>query len=408
MQGNYKVMVRNLAAPLFDRVKRGQSVLLLGPRQVGKTTLVESCLDGHDPRLDIPLHDPRVRQGLEVDPGQLIRQVEAIKGHPIVFMDEAQKVPDLFDAVQFLIDRRAATFVITGSSARKLRRRGTNLLPGRVHALRLDPLAWGELGWLAPSEARPVPAPNHETDTSYDFERSLVFGTLPGIVNERDDGDRADALKAYATLYLEEEIRAEALTRKVPAFGRFLELAARESGENPNLSALSREAGVSAPTLKTFFGILEDTLVVERLDPYLRNARKRILSSPRYYFFDTGVRNALARLPLAIDLVHAEGGKLFEHAVVLEVVRRIRAAGLDWRCHYWRTGGGAEVDLVIDTGERLVPIEIKSGATVRPGSVGGLRHFMADYGVAEGFVIFRGRRPERLTPGILALPWEWF
>lgn len=397
-----------MAASFRGRLEKGQSLLLLGPRQAGKSTLVTECIAGIAPLIDCPLQDPRVRLELEADPGRFVRQVEASSQPPLVFVDEAQKVPELFDAIQYLIDAGKGRFVITGSSARKLRRKGTNLLPGRVRSFRLDPLTWGEMGWLSPCERPFLPVENLNSVAGYSFDQALVFGTLPGIVTQPDDEERADLLKAYTSIYLEEEIRAEALSRKIGAFGRFLELAARESGGSPNLSALSRDAGVSVPTVKEFYSILEDTLVAERVEPFLRNARKRILAAPRYYFFDLGVRNALARLPLTAELVNADGGRLFEHAVVLEIVRRIRLARVDWRVHYWRTSGGAEVDCVIDTGEQIIPIEIKASASVRLGTLKGLAHFLDDYGVEKGFVIYRGRLPERLTDRITALPWGMF
>lgn len=408
MQGKFKKFLRAITGPLRERLDKKQSILLLGPRQVGKTTLVKDCLDGLAPLLVYPLQDPRIRLELEADPGRLIQQVEASPKPPLVFLDEAQKVPELFDAVQYLIDEGKGRFVITGSSARKLRRRGTNLLPGRVRSFRLDPLTWGELGWLKSSGERLFSQENLNSFKKYSFDQALVFGTLPGIVSQPDDSERSDILKSYTAIYLEEEIRAEALSRKIGAFGRFLELAARESGGSPNLSALSREAGVSVPTVKEFYTILEDTLIAERVEPFMRKARKRILATPRYYFFDLGVRNALARLPLKLELVNADAGRLFEHAVILEIIRRIRCLRLDWRVYYWRTSAGAEVDCIIDTGERLIPIEIKSGTGIRLGNLKGLVNFMEDYDVNQGFVIFRGRLPERLNNKITALPWQVF
>jgi uncharacterized protein len=408
MQGKFKMLLRSIAGPIRERLMKGQSIFLLGPRQVGKTTLIGDCLAGIKPILSYPLQDPRIRLELETNPGRLIQQVEALPKPPLVFLDEAQKVPELLDAVQYLIDEGKGRFIITGSSARKLRRRGTNLLPGRVRSFRLDPLSWGELGWVKPSEERLLQQENLNIHKGYSFDQALVYGTLPGIVRQSDDDERRDILKAYTSIYLEEEIRAEALSRNMGAFSRFLELAARESGGNPNFSTLSREAGVSVPTVKGFYAILDDTLVVERVEPFMRKTRKRILATPRYYFFDLGVRNALARLPLNLELVNADAGRLFEHAVILEIIRRIRCLRLDWRVHYWRTSGGAEVDCVIDTGEKLIPIEIKSGTSLGLGALKGLMNFMDDYGLKQGWVIFRGRIPERLNDRIMALPWQNF
>lgn len=409
MQGISKQYKRVVSDLLAESLTRNRSILLLGPRQTGKTTLVKEALVGRADVMAYPLQDPRVRIEIEKDPALLVRQVEARGGNPLVFIDEAQKVPSLFDGVQWLIDERRASFVITGSSARKLRRKGMNLLPGRIDAHRLDPLLWSELGWCADRPSGPFPLANIDKPSRYGFEKSLVFGNLPGIVALATDGERAAAVRSYTQIYLEEEIRAEALSRKIGAFGRFLELAAAESGSSPNLTKLSMEAGVSAPTIREFYRILEDTLVAERVDPFLRNARKRILASPRYYLFDNGVRNALARAPLTSDLLSVEKGRLFEHAVVLEILRRIRALGLDHRVCWWRTSGGAEVDCVIDAGDEVIPIEIKAGVRVPLSELRGLTSFIESYPklVRRAYVVTMGERPEKLTGMITALPWRY-
>ena len=233
---------------------------------------------------------------------------------------------------------------------------------------------------------------------------------MPGIVSQAEDADRKDFLKAYSQTYLEEEIRAEALSRKIGAFSRFLELAAQESGTAPNFAKLSMETGVSAPAIKGFYNVLEETLVAERVDAYLKNARKRILSSSRYYMFDLGVRNSLARMPLTEELINSQKGVLFEHAVMLEVIRRVRALGNDYRVCYWRTSSGLEVDCVIDTGAGVIPVEIKASAHVRLGDVPGLTAFLREYPkqAQRGYVIAQIAKPEQLSDNITALPWHSF
>ncbi|MEK7122299.1 MAG: DUF4143 domain-containing protein, partial [Patescibacteria group bacterium] len=191
------------------------------------------------------------------------------------------------------------------------------------------------------------------------------------------------------------------------AFSRFLELAAHESGSAPNFTKLSNESGVSQPAIKQFYQILEDTLVVERIEPYLKNARKRILATPRYFFFDIGVRNAVARLGHDRTLLNAQKGTLFEHAVILEIIRRVRALNTRFTVHYWRTAGGAEVDCVIDTGRTVIPIEIKATAHVSRSDLKGLKSFLSDYAdrASHGYVITMGKRREQLDTNITALPW---
>jgi predicted AAA+ superfamily ATPase len=406
MQGKNKQLSRYLKDAISASIKKKHSCLILGPRQVGKTTLVTNCLESVKNTALYPLQDPSLRIELERDPSGLIRQVRALQTNPCVFIDEAQKVPSIFDAIQILIDGREANFILTGSSARKLKRHGSNLLPGRIKRYYLNPLLWGELGMVKECAIKELAVENINHDVPYSFQDSLIYGSLPGIVTHPQK-DRADFLKAYAEIYLEEEIRAEALSRKIGAFSRFLELAAVESGTSPNLRKLSNESGVSQPAVKEFYNILEETLVVERVEPYLKNARKRILSSNRYYFFDLGVRNVLARFPITASLFNTQKGVLFEHAVVLEIIRRIKTLNKNYKVCYWRTSAGAEVDCVIDMGDRVIPIEIKSSSFVTQSEIKGLRNFMSDYGdvAKHGYVITMGERKEALAKDITAIPW---
>jgi len=403
------VYIRTLEEQIASLIAKDQSALIFGPRQVGKTTLIKKCLEKVDDLVEYLLQNPETREELERDPSLLIRQIKARSGQPYVFIDEAQKAPAIFDAIQYLLDEKKAKFIITGSSARKLKRKGTNLLPGRVKSFHLDPLTWGELGWLQNSIVDALKMENMNSHVTYSFAQSLIYGSLPGIVALAGDEDRADFLKAYSHIYLEEEIRAESLSRKIGAFSRFLELAASESGTSPNLTKLSMESGVSAPAIKAYYGLLEDTLVVFRVEPYLKNARKRILSSPRYYFFDIGVRNALARMPLNQESANMQKGVLFEHAVVLEIIRRIRALNEDYKLNYWRTSGGAEVDCILDLGQKVIPIEIKASRRVALSEIRGLANFLADYPDKAdfGLVITMGDRPEKLTEKIIAIPWYY-
>ncbi|MBU4256790.1 ATP-binding protein [Patescibacteria group bacterium] len=407
MQGKNKQLLRVIEKAIAMTLKRGDSVLLLGPRQTGKTTLSNKLLDRLPRKTEYYLQDPTMRLELEADPGKIIRQVEAISGHVTVFVDEAQKIPELFDAAQYLIDKKKANFILTGSSARKLRRKGVNLLPGRINRFYLDPLSWAELGFIKENIIRPLRMENINKKANYSIEETMVYGSLPGIVIAKES-ERANRLRSYSEIYLEEEIRAEALSRKIGSFSKFLELAAAESGTSPNFTKLSNESGVSSPAIKEFYQILEDTLVVERIEPFLRNARKRILSSPRYYFFDLGVRNALARLPLSKNLVNAQKGILFEHAVILELTRRIRSLGKNYKIYYWRTSGGAEVDCVLDLGKEIIPIEIKYSKNVSSSDLKGLEIFLKDYRklVRQAYVVTLDGRKEKIANKIIRIPWD--
>jgi len=406
MQGKNKQLIRYLNKPISNVIKNKYSCIILGPRQVGKTTLVNELLKGVKNTATYLLQDPTLRIDMEKDPSRIINQVRALKKNACVFVDEAQKVPPLFDAIQILIDNKDAHFILTGSSARKLKRHGVNLLPGRIKRYNLSPLLWGELGLVKECSIKELSIENINYKVPYSFEDSLIYGALPGIVN-LPQKERQDFLRAYAEIYLEEEIRAEALSRKIGAFSRFLELAAVESGTSPNLRKLSNESGVSQPAVKEFYNLLEDTLVIERVEPYLKNARKRILSSPRYYFFDLGVRNVLARFPLTANLVNTQKGVLFEHAVMLEIIRRVKILNKNYKIYYWRTSAGAEVDCVIDLGSHLIPIEIKSSSFVVQSEIKGLKSFLSDYKKAakHGYVITMGGRKEILGDNITAVPY---
>jgi len=407
MQGKNKILFRYLDNPIAGVIKKNYSCLILGPRQAGKTTLVNECLENVKNVAVYLLQDPSLRIELERDPSRIINQIRALKKNPCVFIDEVQKVPALFDAVQILADSKDAHFILTGSSARKLKRHGVNLLPGRIKRYYLSPLLWGELGLVKECAIKELSVENINRNVPYSFEESLIYGSLPGIVN-LPPRERPDFLRAYAEIYLEEEIRAEALSRKIGAFARFLELAAVESGTSPNLLKLSNESGVSQPAVKEFYNILEDTLVVERVEPYLKSARKRILSSSKYYFFDLGVRNILSRFPLASDLVNTQKGTLFEHAVMLEVIRRVKTLNKNYKICYWRTSAGAEVDCIIDLGTRIIPIEIKSSSYIAQSEIKGLKSFLGDYGklAKHGYVIKMGGRKEVLADNITAIPWN--
>lgn len=360
-------------------------MLLLGPRQTGKTTL----LGGLRADFRVSLVEPRSRQRYEKDPSILSAEVTALeKKHPRVIIDEVQRVPELMDVCQYLIDQRIAQLVLTGSSARRLKRGGaTNLLPGRVVSLRLDPLTLEE-----------------------HFPRSLVDlltkGALPAVRLEQDDADRDEDLRSYVETYLEEEVRQEALVRKMAPFGRFLELAALESGQVTNFAAIAQDIGVSAPTVAEYYEILVDCLVAERIEPITRSrTRKRLTKSARHVFFDLGVRREAAGE--GSRLAPARLGELLEQVVALELIRVCRVYFPAARLRFWRDPEGPEVDWVLEHEGRLVPIEVKWTDRPRPGDARHLATFLAEYPEArEGFVICRAPRPMKLHAHVKALPWE--
>ncbi|MBF0619792.1 MAG: ATP-binding protein [Candidatus Omnitrophica bacterium] len=367
---------------------RGKSVLLLGPRQTGKTTM----LDRIKRDLYLSLVRPDIRQRYERDPGLLTGEVEALKGkgrsRPVVFIDEVQKAPKLLDVIQDLVDRGKASFLLTGSSARKLKRgAATNLLPGRIVSLRLDPFV------LAEVEAESL-------------ESRLLYGALPGILACANAADRETDLASYVTTYLEEEVRAEAIVRNLGAFARFLELAAAESGQIVNAQKLSQEIGVAHTTVAGYYGILEDCLVAERIDPLTKsNTRKKLTRSPKYLFFDLGVRRLAARE--GVRPTREAWGLWLEQFVGLELLRCIRVQQRRAQLHFWRDPDGPEVDWVLEEEGRYLPVEVKWTDAPSASDCRHLETFLREYPQAvKGFVVCRCPRKMRLTDNVTAIPWQ--
>ncbi len=379
---------RELKLPLGE-----QSCFLFGPRQTGKTTLLAMLSDSL-PRFEVSLLDTATLLNYSREPGRFRREVAYwAERHPggIVVVDEIQKLPALLDEIHHLLDSLGGqvTFVMTGSSARKLKRTSANLLGGRAWPYSLFPLTCRELG------------------ADFDLPSALRFGTLPPVIG-RPDGYCRRFLKAYAQTYLKEEILQEALVRNVPAFSRFLELAADQSGALVNYSNFASETGVASKTIRDYYQVLEDTLVAFAVMPYTRSARKRLTTHPIYHLFDLGVCNALCgRLQSAPARGTALYGRLFEHFVALELKRLLAYREKDWPLHYWRTAHGAEVDIVLETDHGIWAVEIKSGTVIRPAELSGLRSFRDDHPDARLLCVGDIDRPFRLG-AVECLPWREF
>lgn len=391
--------------------------LVFGARQTGKSTLLSKLLP--DAAVWLDFSRPGERAEYLRNPDLLVQQCRALpksRRPARVVVDEAQNVPAMFDAVQHLYDsdKRRWRFVLCGSSARKLRVTGANLLPGRSLVHRLYPLLLSERpparAGHAPGET-PLPMParsgmDQPTFPAADLSERLIFGELPGVVTAARP-ERADLLRAYTLVYLEEELRREALVKDWPAFARFLQLAAAESGQMINYAAVSREAGVSQPTVKTYYQLLEDMFIGFRVTAFSGSPRKSLLSTERFCFFDVGVRNAAAELPLTAAAARANPGPLFEQWVGIELWKRLQYLG-GGKLHYLRTKAGAEIDFIIARAGRLVPIEVKW--TERP-TVGDARHlltFLDEHPkrARRGWLICRCSTPLALTDRVTALPWS--
>lgn len=284
------------------------------------------------------------------------------------FVDEAQFVPSIFDAVRHLYDgdKQRWRFVLCGSLARKLRRMGANLLPGRSFYHRMLPLTMVEhppdqpplvhAGSPLPFVWNPGERPENPFPNS-DLATRLTFGDLPGVV-AAPKADRAELLRSIAFVHLEEEVRREAMVKDWGAFVRFMHLAALDSGQIVSFAAISKESGVSQPTVRSHYQLLEDMFVGFRVEAFSQSSRKTLLSTPKFLFFDLGVRHAAAGLTAAPDVVKANPGPFFEQWVGIELWKRLQYLG-EGKLYHLRTKDGAEVDYVIERGRTLAPIEAK-------------------------------------------------
>jgi uncharacterized protein len=357
-------------------------VLLLGARQVGKTTLLRAL----PVQRMIDLADESQFLTYARDPARLIRELRALKKKGLVAIDEVQRIPKLLNSVQVLIDEDLGfRFLLTGSSARKLKRGHANLLPGRILLEHLDPLTAEELG------------------DAFDVERALQVGCLPGIFLDREAG--VELLDAYAATYLREEIQAEAIARDVGSYSRFLDVAAACSGQWINYSKLASDSEIPKETIRRYFSILEDTLLAFRIPSFRpKTSTRHVSQRDKFVIFDIGVRNALLgthRRPPA----PTEKGLLFEQLVVLQCLYYSRAHRKAWKFSSYRTDAGAEVDLIIDAGTRLVAIECKAGRNVHESELRGLRSFEGIAGRrVQKYVVYQGERRQLFSKGEVAVP----
>ncbi len=384
---------RLIEPTLRDIIAQGKSILLLGARQTGKTTLLKH-LGVAD--LTYSLLDPELRLRFEKSPGLLGQEIKAYtllhKLHrlPIVIIDEVQKIPALMDAIQLLIDDHVAQFILTGSSMTKLRRHAQfNLLPGRVINFHLDPLSLPELN-------KPLP----------ELETLLTFGSLPGIFLETITATKELLLDSYVKNYLEEEVRGEALVRHLGSFARFLEIAAMEAGKQINIHKLSQDLGVGRHIITEYFKVLEDCLIAEKI-PAITNSttRKRLTKASKYLFVDLGLRRVAAGE--GTTLSDTTAGPIFEQFVGTELLRLLRLRIPAAKLGYWRDHAGPEVDYVIEYNKQYCPIEVKWTKTPTLRDARHLFPFINEYPCdLPAYIICRTEKPLLLHPQIIALPWQ--
>ena len=405
------ILARKMAQPYVH--------ILFGARQTGKSTLLNDLVPEDALRID--LSDPVQRADIAARPAELQAMCRALprrKGGSTVLIDEAQTVPAVFDTIQYLYDHDPGRwrFILCGSSARRLRSSGTNLLPGRSILHRLYPLVAAELSVQGASQLDSLKNvalkwPDSKTPAepfpAMELLDRLAFGALPGIVTA-PVSVRPDLLRTYTVVHLEEEIRHEAFVRDWAAFMRFARLAAAESGNMINFASISNQAGISQPTVKAYYQLLEDMFVGFMVPAFTRSPRKNILSTPRFFMFDLGVRNAAAGVLPSRETVMANPGPLFEQWVGMELWNRLQYLG-DGRLYYQKTRTGAEVDFIVERGNRLLPIEVKWTEHPTAGDARHLLTFLREHPheADEGFIVCRCARPLRLDDMVTAVPWQW-
>jgi predicted AAA+ superfamily ATPase len=300
-----------------------------------------------------------------------------------VIIDEVQKIPELLDEVHWLIESKGIRFILCGSSARKLKRGHGNLLGGRALRYELFPLVFPEI-------------------PGFSLAKALNSGLLP---RHYTTPVPRRLIQSYVGDYLKEEISAEALARNIGSFSRFLEVAAISNSEIINYQNIARECAISAPTVKSYFEILEDTLIGRFLPAFRVKAKRRVILAPKFYFFDVGILGALARRG-AIQPGSELFGRAFEHFIVMEVMAHGSYSGLLYPTAYWRTASQFEVDLIL--GDHEAAIEIKSTAQPGDNQLKGLRAFREDFTVRKAILVCTAPRPRTTADGIDILPWEVF
>jgi predicted AAA+ superfamily ATPase len=338
---------------------KSNSIFLFGARQTGKSTLLKSLFPD---AISFDLLNSDVKNRFEQRPALLYEVLKHEPDNALVIIDEIQQVPELLNEVHRLIFDKQMRFVLCGSSARKLRRKGYNTLGGRAVPYYLYPLVSAEI-------------------PDFDLDCALNHGLLPA---HYDASSPSMLMSAYLDVYLREEIKAEALVRNMKSFNQFLTIAAMTNGEMVNYNNIASDCGVSANTVKEYFSILEDTLLGYFVPAYTRTKKRRLVQAPRFYLFDVGLTNHMLKRK-HIEEGTPEYGHAFEHFVIQELVAYISYTQNENQLSYWRTYTGVEVDAII--GDAKIAIEIKSAREIQNKHLKNLRSFANEYSPVRKLVV---------------------
>jgi predicted AAA+ superfamily ATPase len=372
------------------RLSKDHSLFLFGARGAGKSTLLEALFKS-DESLTVNLLDPEEEERFARSPKELIQLVEAVPSKvKYVIIDEIQKLPKLLDVVHLLIENKKSKkkFILTGSSAKKLRAGGANLLAGRAFVYSLYPFSFLELG------------------DRFALSNALRWGMLPKVNLLTKNDDKQKFLQSYSQTYLKEEVWNEQLIRKIDPFRRFLEVSAQCNGKIIKYTNIARDVGVDDKTVKNYFSILEDTLLGFMLEPFRHSFRKRLSLSPKFYFVDVGVARSLAR---QLTLVPAKStsyfGDLFEQFIVVECIKLASYFQSEYRFSYLMTEAGVEVDLVVERpGRPLLFVEIKSTDSVAENQLSSFAQLVKDFKECEAVCFSCDKRKKKMGD-IVVYPW---
>ena len=356
------------------------SLFLWGARQTGKSTLLNALFPD---AVYYDLLKADLFAKLRINPSLLRQQVESLPNGSIVIIDEVQKLPALLDEVHWLIVNRGTRFILCGSSARKLRRSGANLLGGRAISDRLYPLVSAEI-------------------PDFNLSRAINNGMIPRhyLIN-----NAKRRLTSYVGDYLQQEIIAEAITRDLTSFTRFMTVAAINNGEVVNYTRIAADCGVSAITVKEYFAILQETMIGYLIPAYTNTIKRRVVQAPKFYYFDVGIVNQLLNR-YNLTQGTAEYGHAFEHFIIQELVAFLDYNMIDKKLTYWRTyDNNYEVDAVIGNGEYA--IELKSSAEIKPQHLRGLKAFAKEHPNAR-LIVISNESMARIVDGIEILPISLF
>jgi predicted AAA+ superfamily ATPase len=356
-----------------------ESTFLWGARQTGKSTLLKTLFP-NSMYFDLLLSSEYER--LVKNPSLFRERIEALNPEGPIIVDEIQRLPVLLNEIHWLISNKNQRFILSGSSPRKILRSGTNLLGGRAMRHELYPLIYKEI-------------------PEFNLLKALNFGLLP---RHYLSPNPKKLISAYIGSYLKDEIALEAKIRNMTIFSQFLEKAAFSNGEMTNYSNIASDCGISVPTVKEYFQILEDTLTGHFISSYQKKPKRRVIQAPKFYFFDLGISNYLIKRG-EITEGSESFGKAFEHFIFQELIAHSHYSDLNYPIHYWRTASQIEVDFIL--GDVDIALEVKSSNNIQPRHLKGLKSFSEEYKVKHSILVCMEPYPRR-TEEVLILPWKIF